>query len=203
MKRGFRIIGIVGGVILTLVGCVLLLKGTGILNFSFFKNTSTVEDRVPQPKHLLNPGDVFTEDSYIEVADVRILYNGEQFYIQNKSENIIRVLCSIVGTKKDETYEVLQLANLAGVDQTQYEKDMHENGWAIKHMVNLVRPGGTLKAELEVVDFGSIDSDYPNCDVDGDGYWDILFTICPQVDEEQIMTSSSDPKSEVYRLRVK
>ena len=55
------------------------------------------DNQIPQPERQLNPGEVFEENSYIDIADVRIIYNGKNFYVHNNRNGIIRINCSVVG----------------------------------------------------------------------------------------------------------
>lgn len=159
-------------------------------------NNSKVE------KQLLYPGEVFETGKFIDVEGVQISYDGTTFFVQNNRTNMVRILCSIVGVKKDGTYDTIQLASFVGIDKTQYEKDKLENGWAIEQYTNLIRPNETLEAKLEVFDFNNANSDYPKNDIDNDGYLDIMFTISPQEDEKTIMTSTDDYKSETYKIKL-
>lgn len=159
-------------------------------------------NQIPQPERQLNPGEAFEENSYIDIADVRIIYNGKNFYVHNNRNGIIRINCSVVGVKKDGTYDTLQIADFGGEDKAQYEKDMRENGWAIEKHTNVVRPGETLVAALNAFDFSSVDNSYPENDIDNDGYLDIVFTIRPQENEDQVVVSSDDPVSSVYKIKI-
>ncbi len=107
----------------------------------------------------------------------------------------------IVGVKSDGTYEMLQLPSFYGVDKTQYEEDMNENGWAIEHSTNMVRPGETLVVEYEIFDTSGFGEEYPAPDIDGDGYYDLVFMLSPQEDETSVIVSTSDPESAVYKLK--
>lgn len=164
-------------------------------------NDKGAVDTTIETKTLLNPGEVFEKGNYILADGVEILYNGKSFLVTNNRTDMVRVLYSIVGVKKDGTYDVIQLSGLSGVDKTQYERDKTENGWAIEKLTNLVRPGETLEAEFEAFDFNSADSEYPKNDIDEDGYLDIVFTVCPQIDETTVKTSTNDYKSEVYKIK--
>lgn len=179
-------------------------------NTVVLKSSATEQPQQPEPsenetpageKHLVQPGEAFTEGGYITLADVEILYDGKGFAVKNNSEDIIRITASIVGVKADGTYEVLQMPSFSGIDKAQYEKDMQENGWAIEHSTNLVRPGETLEASMDVSDFHAIDPSWPEADIDGDGYYDLVFAVHPQPDEETITTATDDPVSAVYKLK--
>lgn len=162
--------------------------------------TNSEEPQGSATPYPLEPGDVFEPGGYISFADVQIQYDGEIFIIRNERDDIIRITSCIVGVKKDGTYESIQWPAFGGVDETQYGKDLAENGWAIKHVTNMVRPGETLNASMSIFDFGD---DYPSPDIDGDGYYDIIFTVSPQASEDSVRTSTSDPTSEVYKLKAK
>lgn len=150
---------------------------------------------------MLSPGDIIVKNSFIVFEGVTILNTGEHFEVTNNREDIIRMSYNIIGTKKDGSYEILATAWVSGPDMTTYNKDLEENGWAIKHYTNMIRPGETLYANIDIIDIGF--QDLPSYDVDKDGYYDIKFVISPQVDENTIIVSSDDPKSETYRLPVK
>ena len=147
-------------------------------------------------KQLLLPGEVFEPGKYIEVDGVEILYNGKSFLVKNNRTDLVRVSCSIVGVKADGKYDTIQYPSFTGVDKTRYDKDKAENGWAIEHYTNLIRPNETLDAYLTIYDFGDVKND-----IDGDGYLDIVFTISPQLDETSITTSTNDAKSEIYKMK--
>ena len=153
------------------------------------------------PKEPLSPSEVFEAGKYIDVEGVEILYNGKSFLVTNNRTDLVRVSCSIVGVKKDGTYDTIQIPSFGGVDKTRYERDKSENGWAIEQLTNLIRPDETLDAKLEIFDFNKADSSYPKNDIDEDGYLDIMFTISPQVDETSIMVSTNDIESEIYKIK--
>ena len=193
MKKFFTGLFIIA---LFVFGVYLMVDGiSGIIGD---KVDTTIEN-----KTLLNPGESFEKGKYIEIEGVEILYNGKSFLVQNKRSDIVRVTCSIVGVKKDGTYETIQIASFSGVDETQYERDKAENGWAVKKNTNMIRPNETLEASLTYYDFNKTDSSYPPNDVDDDGYIDIVFTISPQTDETTIISSTDDFKSETYKLKDK
>jgi hypothetical protein len=161
---------------------------------------SVTQDQPEITAYLLEPGEVFEPGGYIEIENVQILYDGENFTIQNNREDIIRVSSCIVGVKRDGTYDPLQWPAFGGVDKAKYEKDLEENGWAVERGTNMVRPGESLVATMTIFDFGS---DYPDPDIDKDGYYDVVFTISPQTDEGAVSASTDDPESEIYKLKVK
>lgn len=184
------------GIISIIVGCYAVFNG--VLPRSDDGKAMAQSDNIP--KQLLSPGEVFEPGKYIEADGVEILYDGEHFLVTNNRTDLVRVLCSIVGVKNDGTYVTIQLTSFVGVDETQYERDKSDNGWAIERPTNLIRPGETLEASLTIFDFNEVDSSYPKNDVDNDGYLDIMFTISPQLDETSIRSSSDDFKSEIYKF---
>lgn len=192
-----KIVSFVLCAIAVVVGAFLFINGiSGIIGTKGKEIDTTITT-----KTLLNPGEAFEKGKYIEADGVQILYNGKSFLVQNNRQDMVRILCSVVGVKKDGTYDVIQLTSLSGVDKTQYEKDKAENGWAVEKLTNLVRPNETLEAKLDVFDFAAFDSEYPKNDIDDDGYLDIVFTICPQIDETTVRTSTDDYKSEIYKIK--
>ena len=155
-------------------------------------------------KELLPEGGVFKEGSYIVVSDIEILYHGktdygEAFSITNNSMRPIVITASVVGVKSDGTFQEFQWPAFSGVDKWQYENDLQENGWAIEQYTNRVRVGETLEATMTII---SMDG-YPEPDIDGDGYYDIVFTIYPQKDDDSLQFSTNAPESAVYKLRAK
>ena len=192
-----KLFGLMLSLMLIVVGCYLIYD-SGIR--PLIENKQTVEPYDNLTKELLSPGEVFKQGSFIEVDGVEILYDGQYFLVTNNRTDLVRISCSVVGVKKDGTYDTIQLASFVGVDKTQYERDKSENGWAIKKDTNLIRPNETLNAVFEAFDFNKADSDYPKNDIDEDGYLDILFTISPQKDETSVTVSSNDIKSKIYKI---
>lgn len=150
--------------------------------------------------HLLQAGDVIDNGGYFYVGDVKIQYSNGYFAVTNNSENIIRITCNVVGTKTDGTYEWLQTAGFSGIDQTQYNRDLEDNGWAVEHYTDLIRPGETLHASLFVSDLDY--EDFVKPDINNDGYYELMFTISPQSSEDVREVSSTDPVSSVFKLPV-
>lgn len=163
-----------------------------------YNNTTDVVETTNAPRKL-KAGEVFEENSYIVFDNVKITYKGKEFEIENNSESIMMISCSFFGKKSDGTYDFIGMPAFYGIDKTQYEKDLKENGWAIEKTTNRVRPGETLTAKLTVIDFGE---DYPEWDIDGDGYYDIRFSFAKQKSEDTITTSTKDTESYYYKLRV-
>jgi hypothetical protein len=189
-----------------LVACMLFgVAGCGSPDVqSSSADESVTQDQPEITAYLLEPGEVFEPGGYIEIENVRISYkDGESFAIQNNRDDIIRITSCIVGVKKNGTYESLQWPAFGGTDEAQYKKDVEENGWAVKHSTNMVRPGETLNASMVIFNFDKFSEDYPAPDIDQDGYYDIIFTVHPQTSEDRIMTSKSDPESEIYKLKAK
>jgi len=176
-------------------------KHTALITLLFCISLSlcscTYEEAKMIPK-LLSPGSVFERGSYIVISDVRILYDGEMFEVKNYSDTIVRIVYEIVGVKKDGSYEMIQMGGLYWVDQVQYEKDLAENCWAIAGGTNMIRPGETRSSSLDVFDFGNYGVE---ADIDQDGYYDIIFVVSPQEDENTISASSTDLRSEIYKLK--
>lgn len=193
-----KFIGLVFSIFLIILGCYLMYSGAIKPHLD---NTKSLEHSNDIIKQELSPGEVFEYGKYIEVDGVEILYNGESFLVKNNREDMVRVLCSIVGVKKDGTCDTIQLASFVGVDKTLYERDKSENGWAIEKPTNLIRPNETLAATLTVFDFNDADSSYPKNDIDEDGYIDLMFTISPQSDETSVTVSSNDTKSDIYKIK--
>lgn len=154
-------------------------------------------------KYMLEPGGIFENGAYITVGEVNFEYDGEKFTIKNNGDQIVRISVSIVGTKSDGTYDILQFPAFGWVDKAQYEKDMQDNGWAVEQTTDMIRPGEEHTASISAFDFNSVDKSYPKADVDGDGYYEIIFTVSPQPDENTIVTSTNDPVSDVYKVKAK
>lgn len=181
--------------------CLFLLSGCSFLaspkNFSSGGFGANVTDQKNAESHLISPCGIIDPGGYILFEDLAIAYDGDVFTVSNNREDIVRVSVMVVGVKKDGSYEMLQMPAFCGVDQTQYKKDLAENGWAIEHYSNMIMPNETLTAKLNIVDFGG---DFPAADVDNDGYYDIVFTVHPQKDENTISVSTADEESPVYKL---
>lgn len=195
MKKFISLIMSLGMIV---VGCGLIYYG---LLRPHIGNNKELEQFDNITKEILSPGEVFESGKYIDVSGIEILYNGKSFLVTNNRTDLVRVTCSIVGVKKDGGYDTIQIPSFGGIDETLYEREKVENGWAIKKPTNLIRPNETLDAVLDVFDFNEADSKYPENDVDGDGYLDILFTIRPQKDETSIMVSTNDIESEIYKIK--
>lgn len=148
-------------------------------------------------RHQISPGDVFDPGAYIDFEGLEITYDGDLFHVANNRDDIVRVSVMVVGVKKDGSYDAFQWPAFCGPDETQYQKDLEENGWAVKYPTNMVRPGETLAATLSIFDPGD---DYHKPDIDGDGYYDIVFSVHPQPDEDSSRVSTDDPVSDVYKL---
>lgn len=144
----------------------------------------------------LSPGDSFSKGDFIIVEDIKITYDDEKFLIENNSDTDIIITCSFYGKKKDDSYEFLGIPAFYGIDETQYEKDKEENGWAIKHRTNRVKSNEKLVMQMEIYDFGDF-----SWDIDKDGYHDISFNISKQYDENRTTVSTNDLKSGYYRLK--
>lgn len=148
-------------------------------------------------KTQINPGDVFLAGSYIDFENVEILYDGQAFQITNNRNDIVMIAAWVIGIKNDGSYEYLEMPAFYGIDETTYKEDLDENGWAVRHATNTIRPGETLTAEMHIM--GPI-KDYPAPDIDGDGYYDIIFVLHPQEDDGHIQVSTADLESPPYKL---
>ena len=157
--------------------------------------TQEVSTQQTEP-YLLERGGVFEPESYIEVSGVTILYDGDfTFTATNNSDDAYAIVPFIVGVKKDGTHELLQSLSFGGVDNEQYEKDMSDNGWAVPQWTNVIGPEESISCQITVFDFGE---DLPEPDIDGDGYYDLIFTTVKQSDEFSV----DNAESAVYRLPV-
>lgn len=151
--------------------------------------------------HQIDAGDVFNPGAFIEFEALRISYDGEYFDIENLGDFTVRVSMSVVGVKADGSYTLLQVPAFYGTDETQYQQDVAENGWAVAQSTNMIRAGETLHAKPYIFDVNS--SSFASPDPDGDGYYDITFTVHPQDSETSISASTSDPESSLYKLAAK
>ena len=193
-----KFLGLICSITIVVVGCYLIYD-SAIKPYLNNKEDSVQFDNIS--KQPLSPGEVFEPGNYIDVEGVEILYNGKSFLVTNNRTDLVRVTCSVVGVKKNGTYDTIQRPSFGGVDETLYKREKAENGWAIEQLTNLIRPDETLDAKLEIFDFNKADSSYPKNDIDEDGYLDILFTIHPQKDETSVMVSTKDIESEIYKIK--
>lgn len=182
--------------IIFLIFCIFV---TGSIGNDETPDSTKAVETTNSPREL-KPGEVFEENCYIEVDNVKITYDGEDFVIDNNSDSIMLISCGFYGKKADGTYEWIGTPAFSGFDEAQYKKDVEENGWAVKKQTNKVRPGETLTATLTLFDFGE---DYPSWDIDGDGYYDINFSLAKQRDESSIVVSTNDTETDYYRLKAK
>lgn len=186
--------------ILVILVSLLLLTAIGLILLDDKGEPATSEEPA-YTRHQINPGGVFDPGGYMVLGELEFLYIGNCcFDVTNTGTQFARMTAEIVGVKISGDYELLQIPSFGGVDETQYEKDLEENGWAVKNLTNVVRPGETLHAELSVFDFHAHDSDLPDADIDGDGYLDIIFSAHMQDDDTSYAFSIDDPVSEVYKL---
>lgn len=190
--------------VLTSVLCIIFIVVGGCLLHKGLSDgkKQTSNDFAPTNPTLIEPMGVFEENTFIEVADVNISYNGDYFFVRNNRSDSVRITCHIVGVKNDGSYETLETVGFYGNDITQYNNDYQENDWALEKNTNLVRANETLQAVLDTNSFISFGEVSPQIDVDNDGYLDIMFTISPQIDDEQIMSSTDDPVSDIYRIKM-
>lgn len=175
---------------------------------SFFSDgdvsTPAVEDTggsgVYAEKYAIEPGGVFEIGGYIVVDDVEITCTEDGFDIYNHGDKIVRISAKIVGVKSNGDYEFFQMPAFYGIDKKQYEQDLAENGWAVPKTTNMVRPGETLNAQMFIFD---IKGDTVRPDADGNGYYDVVFRVMVQEDEETISVSTDDVESGVYKINIK
>lgn len=151
-------------------------------------------------KTLIHSGEIFTKGSYIDVGGVEFFYNGEEFEVTNNRSDMVRISVDIVGVKADGSYEWICSPGFGGIDKYQYEKDLAENGWAIEKSTDLVRPGETMETTLFIVDFSDVIEGSPANDIDGDGYYDIVFSIRTVQTEDIFDFSGETIKSDAYQL---
>lgn len=142
-------------------------------------------------------GDVFEAGCYVNIDEVKIRYDGKYFIIINNSDTDVIVSCGFYGSKADGSYELVGYPAFYGIDEAQYEADKEQNGWALTNRTNRVKAHNSLVMTLEVYDI----SDWPDWDIDDDGYYDIDFTIYKQEDEDSIQTYTNAPKSDYYKLK--
>lgn len=191
---------------LSLILSILMFTTGGYLIFKGLIQPNIKE----QPKSLedlelynMNAGDVFEEGGYVSCDGITITYNGTNFIVENKSDDIYMITCGVYGQKKDGNFEQLATVSFVATDEVQYQKDLEENGWAVKQYTNKINPSETLTFELNVNGYISFAAEtIGNFDVDSDGYYDIAFTYSKQKDENSITTSSDDSISEYYKLKV-
>lgn len=190
--------------VLTSLLCIILIVIGGCLLYKGLSGSKkqTLSSSIPTNPVLIEPMGVFEENTFIEIADVNISYNGDYFFVCNNRSDSVRITCFIVGVKNDGTYETLETVGFYGKDITQYNNDYQKNGWALEKNTNLVRANETLQAVLDTNSFVSFGEVSPQIDVDNDGYLDLIFRISPQINDEQIITSTDDPISDIYRIKI-
>lgn len=184
-----------------LVCLVLWIGLISLLLDSFFEENRNANQNMNTEEFILSqlePGEVFKKGSYITVSDVKIIYDGESFLIENNNDYRVIVTCGVYGKKQNGAYEFIGMPAFYGVDEVQYKKEKQENGWAIEKPTNEVNANSKLIAIPCFFDFGD---DFADWDIDNDGYYDIAFTISPQKSENEIITSTNNSKSSCYRLR--
>lgn len=178
--------------------CAIIILIVGVFAMSLIGSEEAPDNtEMPSEPRELKSGEIFEENCYVEVDKVKITYDGENFLIENNSNSIMMVTCGFYGARVDGTYEWIGTPAFSGFDKAQYDKDVQENGWAVKKQTNRVRPGESLTASLTLFDFGNEHS----WDVDGDGYYDIKFTLSKQKDESSTIVSTSDAETDYYKLR--
>lgn len=147
--------------------------------------------------YLLQAGDVIKNGGYFYVGDVKFQYSNGYFDVTNNSDSIVEVWCNVIGTKKDGTYELLLKAGFGGVDVAQYNRDLEENGWAVEHFTNMVRPKETLRTELYITNLAYA----PAPDINNDGYYELMFVVYPRTTEDD-SDYSNGAKSTMFKLPV-
>lgn len=163
-------------------------------------NTSSSPQTTQVEWHEISPKTAFDIGGYIECEGIYIGYEGDNtFLVENDTDTIYGIQCSVYGIKKDGTSEWIGTPSFAGVDKAKYEQEKEENGWAIEKLTNIVRPQESLEMTLDIYDLGS---DFPAWDIDGDGYYDISFILRPQENEDEWSFSTDDPQTDFYKLRV-
>lgn len=194
------------GIVCICIGCICALIRISISISMPFSSASVSKTptftQAPRhtvsPVRLIEPGEVFEKNCYILFEDLRISYNGEGFDVTNNRSDAVRIYMKVVGVKADGSYDLLQGPAFGGVDETAYQKDLKENGWAIKKRTNFIRPGETLHAQVDIFDFGE---DFPAPDIDGDGYYDLIFWMLPNQSEDTISSFGNSPESDIYKLK--
>lgn len=196
---------------IAVVVCVVLVVLLALLSrIGFFITFRTGEStdvsttqqgsQSPITPHMIQPGEVFEQGAYILFEDVKIsIVDGTTFLVENNREDIVLIAMAVVGIKTDGEYELLQMPSFSGVDEQAYAEDLEENGWAVYHYTNKVRPHQSLTATAQIFDFGS--QDWPAPDIDGDGYYDIVFYLYPNQSEGGISVSTAAPESAAYKLK--
>lgn len=198
--RGFLVFLIIAGVVLVIAVLAIYFNQDDDTAVIFSPEEQTTVAQTTQIQwHKIPAKEVFDVGGYIECEGVKIGYKGNNaFFIDNTTDTIYGIQCSVYGIKKDGTAEWIGTPSFTGVDKATYDKEKAENGWAIEKTTNIVRPHESLEMTLAIYDLGS---DFPAWDIDGDGYYDISFTIRPQEDEDHWSFSSDDPQTDYYKLR--
>lgn len=181
---------------------VLILAVTTLF-FSLFGCSNAEHPTAPtesSPLYEIEAGGTFEPGAYIDIADVRIAYNGnDSFAVTNSGSDTIIIVAMVVGVKKDGSYDLISIPAFGGIDEEKYNQDKANNGWAVQQPTNRVNPGYTLNASMRIAELGK---DFPSPDIDEDGYYDLVFTISPQKSENGTQVSTDDQKSEIYKLPV-
>ena len=169
------------------------------------------DDEKIETPHIINSGEVFDKNGYIEFDGMKITYTGmndksHTFTVYNNNDFDVLLSMEVVGVKKDGSTEWLGSPGLFGYDLDTYEKEKEENGWAIKKTTTIIKSKSTLEeyANLyRLASFGKGNSEYVGIDPDKDGYCDIRFTSYHQKGDGSIVTYTSAPESNLYRLIAK
>ena len=198
--KNFLIFLVVVGIVFIIAVLAIYFNQDDNTSTGFSSGEQTTAAQTTQVQwHQISPKEVFDVGGYIEYEGVKIGYKGNNtFLIDNTTDTIYGIQCSVYGIKKDGTSEWIGTPSFAGVDKAKYEQEKEENGWAIQKLTNKVRPRESLEMTLDIYDLGS---DYPDWDIDGDGYYDISFTLRPQENEDTWSFSTNDPQTDYYKLR--
>lgn len=178
------------------------------------EKTNPILDSQPKyngEKHLLSPGQVFDAGGYALVDGIELLFDGEKFFVTNNTDDYAWVYWDIVGVKKDGSYDDIASGIFSGVDKERYQKDYNENGWAIEQVKTVIDPKETMDTLSSSFDISYFSSSFisewlgTDIDIDGDGYYDVVFRVHKQKDKENLWFSSDKPdvKSEIYKIKAK
>ena len=171
---------------------ILTMFATLCLCSPLYQNDSDI----PLEKAELQAGEIFEPNTFVTVGDVEVLYNGKTFEVTNNGDKTVSISATVVGLKADNTYDEFYWPAFHGVDKKRYDNDLEENGWALEWPTNEVGPSETLDMTLEIYE-----TEWLKPDVDGDGYYDIFFSIHSIEPDGAFQISTDDPKSDVYKLK--
>lgn len=200
-------------VFLFFIGFLYFLLNSGAISIEYTTQTDDEETETETeiPQHMINSGEVFDKNGYIEFDGLKITYIGikdrcHTFSVYNGNDFDVLLSMDVVGVKKDGSTEWLGSPGFCGYDLDTYEKEKEENGWAVKKTTNIIKSKDTLEeyASLYLLfSMGEGDSDYVGMDPDKDGYCDIQFTSYHQRGDGSVVTYTGAPESNLYRLIAK